>query len=214
MRFKSLSVLAVLLTYLIVGNFLHLVVFAASPPDPNTFPVAGDVFGSEAEGFYQEITSVDANRWVYARLTIVPGASGPPLHYHKQFEEHFIVESGTLSVQMSEGVVTIGPGETLKVAPFTAHRPFNPGDKPVVIAGEGPVMPQSFAACLVQLYPVLDTGGPGILFQMSVIDPICDTHMADIPEAGMVVMRAVLGPLARLLGYRSYDPAKSLHPNG
>ncbi len=206
--------LAGLIAYLVIGNFLHLIVFAENAPDPNTYPVAGDVFGSDAEGFHQEILAVDSRAWVQSRLIIAPHAAGPPFHYHEHFEEHFIVESGNLSVQLESGVVTIGPGEELRVPVLTAHRPFNPTDVPVVIAGEGPVMPQTFAACLVQLYPVLDAGGPGILLQMSVIDPICDTHMADIPELGMVVMRVVLAPLARLLGYRSYDPAKSLHPDG
>ena len=221
MSFKSLPItvrlpligLGTLIAYLAVGNLLHLAVFAADPPDPTTYPIAGDLFGSKAQGFYQEVTAVDADDWVHTRLTVAPHSPGPPLHFHKDFDEHIFVESGTLSVELEGGIVTVGPGEDLRVLTGVAHRPFNPTDEPVVIAGPHRAIPQSFAACLVQLYAALDDAGPpAILLQMSVIDPICDTHLADVPAAGVVALRAALGPAARLLGYRSYDPAKSLHP--
>jgi hypothetical protein len=75
--------------------------------------------------------------------------------------------------------------------------------------------PRSFAACLAQLYPRLDEAGGislSLLLQMSVIDPICDTHLAGVPGPVLATMKAFLAPAARLLGYRSYDPGLALHP--
>ena len=209
---RTASVLAgALVCYLAVGNLLHRVIVPAPPPDPATFPVPGDRFSSTAEGFSQEVTGLQ-DGWVALRLTIRPHADGPPLHFHQTFDEVFVVSSGTLSVQLEDSVRTLGPGETLTIPAGTPHRPFNETDQPVVLASDTPVMPQRFAACLVQLYPVLDAGGPSVPLQMSVLDPGCDTHLADAPAPVMVALRWGLGPLARLLGYTPYDPARSLHP--
>lgn len=203
---------ALALTWTGLGQLAHRVLFPLPPPDPATFPVPGDRFGSTAEGVQQQVTALDADGWVHMRLTLAPGAEGPPLHVHDTFAENFVVEAGTLSIQLADGVTQLGPGESFRIPPGTAHRPFNASDAPVVISAEQAAMPQTFAACLVQLYPVLDAGGPGVVLQMSVIDPICDTHLADVPRPAQAAMRLVLAPAARLAGYVNYDPARSLHP--
>lgn len=203
-----------LLFYLAVGNALHQWVFRPPPPDPATFPQAGDEFGSSVEGFHQRIIDV-VDEWVVVELVLEPGAVGPPLHYHRGFDEEFTVREGVLHVQLADGVVTVGPGESFLVEAGTPHRPFNPGSEPVVVASDNPLMPQSFAACLVQIYPRLDAGGGvslSLLLQMSVIDPICDTHLAEAPRPIVTALNLFLAPAARAFGYRNYDPELALHP--
>lgn len=67
--------LGVMVIYLVAGNLLHLVVFRPPPPDPGTFPRAGDEFGSVYEGFHQRIVDV-VDGQVIAELTLTPGAVG------------------------------------------------------------------------------------------------------------------------------------------
>ncbi len=208
--------LTALATYLVIGNALHHWVFPPPPPDPATFPRAGDEFGSRFEGFHQRIVDI-VDGWAVTELTLDPGAPGPPLHFHRTFAEHFHVQEGTLHLQLPDGVLALGSGESYRVEPMTPHRPFNPTDERVVVFSEEPLLPQSFAACLVQLYPRLDEAegvNLSLLLQMSVIDPICDTHLAEAPRPVLAGMNLLLAPAARLLGYRNYDPALALHPPG
>lgn len=202
--------------YVALGNALHHLVFTLPPPDPATYPRAGDTFASEYEGFELHIVDV-VDGWAVVEMTIEPGAVGPPLHYHRGFAEEFAVREGRLHIELKERVVTVGPGESFRVEPMTPHRPFNPGTERVVIASEEPLIPQSFAACLAQVYPILDEAqgvSPSLLLRMSVIDPICDTHLAEVPGPVLTAMNLLMAPVARLLGFRNYDPGRALHPAG
>jgi mannose-6-phosphate isomerase-like protein (cupin superfamily) len=212
---RALLLFAGLLTlYLGVGHFLHRVVFPLPAPDPATFPVAGDRYASTREGFASEVTAVTADGWITSRLTIRPGAAGPPRHLHHTFDETFVVEQGVLTLDVGDATRTIRTGDTVRIAAGTPHRPHNPSGDTVVVASDVPVMPQSFAACLQQLYPVLDAkgDGPALLLQMSVIDPICDTHLADVPAPVMRLLSFLVAPIARVVGYRNYYPERAAHP--
>jgi len=79
-------------------------------------------------------------------------------------------------------MIELGVGDRHEVAPGTPHRPFNPTDHRVVIFSGEPTMPLSFTACLVQLYALLEDAPSDfqMAMQMSVIDPICDTQLAEL----------------------------------
>jgi quercetin dioxygenase-like cupin family protein len=204
------------LLYVAVGNALHRVVFALPPPDPATYPRAGDAFGSTWEGFHLHVRDV-VNGMAVIEMTIEPGAAGPPLHFHKGFAEEFAVTEGLLHIELQDRVATVRAGESYRVEPLVAHRPFNPGTERVIVASDAPLIPQSFAACLAQIYPLLDEAQGlsfSLLLQMSVVDPICDTHLAGPPRPVIALTNWFLAPAARLLGYRNYEPARSLHPHG
>ena len=109
----------------------------------------------------------------------------------------------------------LGPGERVSIPPGTPHRPHNPGPVPVVVAGNS-LMPLSFAACLPQIYGIVDgvpaARGRNMPMQLSVQDPICDTHLAALPRPIALALPVVVGPFARVFGYRNYYPELSLHP--
>jgi hypothetical protein len=46
---------------------------------------------------------------------------------------------------------------------------------------------------------------------MSIVDPIFDTHLADVPRPMQKLMSFVLAPAARLAGFRNYYPEYALH---
>lgn len=210
----AMTITGVVTAYLILGNLWHRVWSPFPRPHPDSFPRAGDRFGSVAEGVQQEVHRVEGGM-IYGRAILEPGAAGPPMHTHDGFPETFSPLEGKLHVQLSDRVVTLLPGDTLTLPAGVPHRPFNPTSARVVLGGDRPIFPQQFGASLVQLYRFMDERGTHpltMLLQMSVLDPIADTHLANVPRAMEPVMRAVLGPLARLLGYRNYYAEWALHP--
>lgn len=214
--FIGWSLVLTLFVYLGFGHILHQLIFPLAPPDPATYPRAGDELVSLSEGVRQRVLAV-SDGWIESELELLPGAAGPPMHYHRAFAETFSVTRGTLYLELPDGVVQVGPGERYQVAAGVPHRPFNPLDEPVTVRdGDGAQsIPLSFAACLVQLYSLMDERGgegPWMLLQMAVLDPICDSHLGAVPGPVMTLGRILLAPAARLAGYRNYYPERSLHP--
>ena len=208
------TTLVLVFGYLAIGNLLHRVLFPQPVPNPASYPVVGDVLVSRVEGFVQTVTGIEGD-WLISELVIEPNALGPPLHYHKSFAERFSVVEGTLHVLVDGEVKKIRSGESILVPAGVPHQPFNPTTERVVVASEDPSIPITFAACLVQLYAMMDAEEPisglGMALQMSVIDPICDTHLAEVPAPMEGLFKVVLAPIARLLGYRNYYPEDALH---
>lgn len=203
---------------LVVVQLVAMGVHQAMPeaaPRTETFPRVGDRFASRAEGFAQEIVDVDAEGRASLRLVLAPGAVGPPKHRHETFTERFTVAEGTLSLELGERVVTLSAGESVEIAPGLAHRPFNATAAPVVVTGDA-AMPLSFAACLVQLYKIIDAHpdarGRVMPLQLAVSDAACDTHVDAMPPAVEQGLKQIVGPWARLAGYRAWYPELSLHP--
>ncbi len=213
----SIRVVLFLLASVVVANLLHRVVFPADPPDPATYPSAGDTFGSAAEGFNQQVVAV-RDGWVVLRTQVAPRAPGPPMHFHRSFAEVFTAESGRLHLELPDGAIQLEPGEEYRVEPGVPHRPYNPTDEEVIIGGDNPTMPQSFAACLVQVYHFLDDAegqmGLGLMVHIAALDPICDSTLPEIPAVVRVGTEWLVVPFARLLGYKNYYPELSLHPEG
>jgi mannose-6-phosphate isomerase-like protein (cupin superfamily) len=207
---------ALVAAYVVIGNLWHRVLAPLPAPDPSTFPRAGDRFGCRAEGVRQEITDV-RDGWVYGTAVLEAGAAGPPLHVHDTFEETFTAQRGVLHMQIEDRVVEVQPGESITIPAGVPHRPFNPGTTAVEIGGGGRVMPVDFSAALVQIYRVMDERGTHpltMMLQMSILDPMFDTHLADVPRAAQKAMSFLLAPAARLAGFRNYYPEWSLHPVG
>ena len=115
-------------------------------------------------------------------------------------------ESGKLYVELPDGAIQLGPGEEHRVEPGVPHRPYNPTDEEVIIANDKPAMPQSFAACLVQIYHFLDAAegqmGPGLMVRIAALDPICDGTLSEIPAVVRVGTEWLVVPFARVLGYK------------
>jgi len=192
---------------LLAGQLLHRVVLPLDPPTGHAGFAVGDTFGSSAEGFHQEVLGLEAGDRLRMRLTLEPGAAGPPLHVHDGFVETFVVQQGELSIELPGGVRTLKPGEQLEVPAGTPHRPFNATDAPVVVEGPGLDLPARFARCLTLLYPVMDADGP-VALQLSVLGNACDTHLAEVPRPVQSVLFGALAPLARLQGY-GWEPRRS-----
>ena len=184
-------------------------------PEPQApdalYPTVGQAIHSNSEGFTSRIIKVDGER-IWVELTLAPHAAGPPPHVHRTFAEDFYVAKGNLSLRVGSELKVLHEGEAFRVPPGTVHRPFNQTDEEVVVRGpltEEYALPRDFVLFLNQIYGFIDESPsharpPAILFQMALFSPRYDAWKATPPLFVQRVQSAILHPIARLLGYRSY----------
>lgn len=203
--------IAVIVLLGLVGPLLDRVVFPEPEPGSELVPQVGQVFRSVSEGFTQRIVRRE-NGMIWSELTMDPHASGPPPHVHTTFSERFRVERGTVSVRQGKDIVQVHAGEELLIAPEIVHQPFNETDQIAVVSSPLTpeyALPERFRIFLSQAYGFFDSAPengrpPRALLQMSRFSPAYDSWLGGPP---VVLQRAVywcIGPIARLLGYRTY----------
>jgi mannose-6-phosphate isomerase-like protein (cupin superfamily) len=209
------------LLLLVIAPLLDRVVFPEPAPGPELVPPAGYVFHSELEGVTMEILEhKDGLLWVEAKLR--PYAPGPPLHVHTKFPELFRCERGVISMQVGDKVVELHPGEEYLVPPGVPHHPFNAtGEEAVMRGTESPAyaLPAQFGIFLSQAYGFFDENPknmvpPRVILQMSRFAPTFDSWLATPPLPIQKATFWVLGPIARLLGYRTHYAKYAPKPVG
>ncbi len=206
-----LGIIGFVLAYVLIGALLDNVIFPEAEPGSDYYPREGQVFVSESEGFRQAILKRQ-NGLVWTELVLEPHAPGPPEHIHTSLPENFIVAEGTLSLLVNGEKKILRPGESLLVNPGTPHKPFNETDSPVVV--KGPLTPEfalseQFTVFLTQAYGFFDESEsnrrpPKALLQMSRFSPKYGLWLASPPVPLQKTLYFVIGPTARLLGYRTY----------
>ena len=204
---------ALIVGYLGVGFVFDRFVFPEPDPDESYYPQVGRVFISRTEGFEQRILKYDAGL-VWSEVTLRPYAPGPPVHVHTSFGERFLVAQGTISLLVNGETKLLHAGEEWTVPPGTPHKPFNPTDTTAVVRGPFTpeyALPRQFAVFLTQAYGFFDESEangrpPRALLQMSRFSPRYDSWLASPPITLQQALYFVIGPTARLLGYRSYYP--------
>lgn len=206
-----LSVLGVSIAYVLIGALLDRIVFPEAEAGPRYYPSPGYQFASESEGFHQTFLGRERGlMWLELRLE--PHAPGPPEHIHTSFAENFLVTEGTLSLLVNGEKRLLRAGESFLVQPGTPHKPFNETDSRVVV--RGPMtpaygIPENFIVFLTQAYAFFDESEsngrpPKALLQMSRFSPVYDSWLARPPIAFQKTLFFIIGPTARLLGYRSH----------
>jgi mannose-6-phosphate isomerase-like protein (cupin superfamily) len=201
----------VVLLLALVGPLLDRVVFPEPEPGLELVPRVGQVFHSASEGFTQRIIRREQGL-IWSELTMEPHAPGPPPHVHTTFSERFRVERGTVSVRHGEEVVQLHKGEEFLVAPGVVHKPFNQTDQVAVVSSPLTpeyALPEQFGIFLSQAYGFFDATPdnghpPRALLQMSRFSPAYDSWLGGPPVVLQRIVYWLIGPIARLLGYRTY----------
>jgi quercetin dioxygenase-like cupin family protein len=211
MKKSILGIIGFVLAYVFIGALLDKVIFPEAEPGQDYYPREGQVFVSRSEGFRQTILKRE-NGLVWTELVLEPYAPGPPEHIHTSLPENFTVTEGTLSLLVNGEKKLLRPGESLLVNPGTPHKPFNETDSRVVV--RAPLTPEyalteEFTVFLAQAYGYFDESEsnsqpPKVLLQMSRFSPKYEIWLADPPVPLQKAFYFVIGPTARLLGYRTY----------
>ena len=204
-----LTAVVVIGLYLLVGLAINFA-FPAKQPELSGYFKPGDRLISRFEGFDQTVLAVNGE-WLHTRLEAVPGAVGPPEHFHEHFAETFTVKSGSLSILVNGEKRTLKAGESITIPPMTLHKPFNETNETVIVESDDPkTIPVKFAYILSQLYGFMDTypdgpSVPAMMMQLSTYGNEADSWLAQ--GSALNVQKAVrfmFAPTARLMGYSNH----------
>jgi mannose-6-phosphate isomerase-like protein (cupin superfamily) len=204
----SLVFLLILGLYLGIGYLLHLVVFPENKPDLTDYFRPGDVFPNEPAGYRQTVIKQDG-RFVQSRLDMDPFSPGPPMHTHRSFDETFMAMDTPVTFMVNREIVVVPPGERITVPVGVPHKMFNDTDSPVSMGIID--LPVEFAFYLFQVYGYMNESPDNAkmnraLLQLSLTSQYLDSDMAEGPPIFIQdALFFLLRPMARLLGYRSYN---------
>jgi quercetin dioxygenase-like cupin family protein len=170
---------------------------------------AGEVYEHPYERMVVRVGTAESNgRELVADFYVRANAPGVPRHVHPAMEESITVIRGRVDTWVAgAGQRVLGPGESLRIPPNTAHgwRPF--GDEDVRILGE--VRPGTrFEEMWRQFMGLLQDGkagpkGPGFLQMMMMMREFPDVMaIAGPPVWLQQAMAALFAPIGRLRGYK------------
>lgn len=169
-------------------------------------PVIGD------RVVFRQTTAQTNGQLLEFDLFAKPGAGGPPEHIHPQSAERFSVITGTLRARVAGVDSQVSAGESLDVPAGTLHTWWNDGAEEVQVRVE--IRPagrmETFLETIYGLASAGRTNAKGIpsLLQLSVFAPAYfDTnHIVNPSLALQRRVFGVVGPIARMLGYRADFP--------
>lgn len=141
------------------------------------------------------------------------GGIGPPEHIHPHQEERFEVIAGTMGVRVDGREQILHEGENIIVPPGSAHTWWNAGDDELhQITEFRPALKlETFFETFFGLARdgKCDKVGQPNFLQIAVMVPEYDIYLSKPPIPMQKALFAVLGPIARLLGYRASYPLYS-----
>jgi mannose-6-phosphate isomerase-like protein (cupin superfamily) len=176
----------------------------AGKPDHIDNPITG-----ERITFLQRSEDTDG-KLLNVRITMPPTGKGPPGHRHRNVTEVYTVQSGVLTIMAGNRKNTkgYGPGESVEVTPYTAHRFRNHG--PEVAEVDLKVYPASdfedhlhAAFGLARDGRTTKHGMPKNPLDLALLFELSDTFLLGMP---MFFQSAVFSPLAALARKRGYSP--------
>ena len=209
----GLAVLISLGVYLGVGYFLHLVVFPEYKPDLTDYFTPGDVLPNKS-GDYKQTVIIQEDGIVSTQLDMNPFSQGPPLHTHHTFDETFTALDKPVTLIVNNEVVVLAAGETIAAPAGVPHKMFNDTDEPVSMVLTN--MPVQKLVYLNQVYGYMNEHQDNLnmgkaLLQLSLIAPYFDSDTHEGPPVFVQnTLFFLLRPLARLLGYSSYNEKYSV----
>ena len=106
------------------------------PQDPGEGTVLGPGEGTTfvagtATSVFKATREATAGSFSLAEVTIQPGTSGPPPHFHREMLDSFFVLEGTLSVRLGDDELEAPPGTYACAPPGIVHTFANRSDGPV-----------------------------------------------------------------------------------
>jgi mannose-6-phosphate isomerase-like protein (cupin superfamily) len=195
-----------LILVILISILLDRFIFTVSQNPPKGIITEGYELNSKEEGFSQRVIEISGDR-ALVDLKIAPHAEGPPKHMHITFDESFTVRSGSLTVWLNTEKKVLKAGETVSIPKGMPHKLFNETEEEVAL--EPGYLPVLFLAHLSHLYKTMDEletmNSPKIMFQLAASGNNFDTWIADGPPLVVQkIMRTVLSPWARLMGYKRW----------
>ena len=142
-----------------------------------------------------------------------PGGQGPVEHIHPRQEERLAVLAGTAGILIAGGERRLSVGEDLVIAPGTPHRWWNGGTDELQLRTEfRPALDiERFFETLFGLTRDGKTDSAGIptFLQIVLLSQAYEIFLPKPPIPLQRALFAVLAPIAKLRGYRTWYPQYS-----
>ena len=210
---KKLKYLALgLVTYLLLGNLLHKVIFPEDELAETIRPKSGfKIQNRLGEKAIFRVTSLESKGMnIEFEFLLTPGGTVPVYHIHEGISETFAVKKGTLIIRMPDGEHKITAGESKTVPADTPHQPRNDSNETVetmVTYSPGGRMDEF----LTQYWGLVDdhvtgTKGEAPFLQMMLFSPKFGIYLAEPPIFVQKLVSVFLAPIARIVGYKSTYP--------
>ena len=190
----------------VLYNFL----FPLKPPYLYNYFTPGQTFKSKWEGVQQLIIKQEGNK-VFSEVSMKPGSKGPPEHLHEGFDENMMVKKGTLTVKLNGQTRELTAGTRFRFPKGEYHCFSNNSEGDVVIGGEteNDFIPVEFAYTLSKFYELFDRPSKlkmvHFIFKMAVFGNLFDSYVKEAPVKTQKIIKSILRPYARVLGYKLYD---------
>lgn len=198
--------------YIVVSSILHYLVFPVAYPVYSEYFQPGDLLTTYDDGMKQVISSIQGDL-AFGTVFFEPNAIGPVEHIHKHFDEVAIIEEGQLSVIQDGQKVVFKKGERMNMKKGVSHKLFNETSKQVIFRTDDAVgIPASFMYSTAQLYGLFakdprNRKPPRVLMHIAMLGKTADIYPSakgSVPPAVIEVLKFLLAPTARLLGYKAY----------
>jgi quercetin dioxygenase-like cupin family protein len=202
--------IALIILTIILLPVLYNMLVPLKPPRLDGYFKPGQTFSSKMEGVTQTIIKQVGDK-VYSEVTLAPGSAGPPEHLHISFDESATITKGTLTVKLNNEVTEMGAGSRISFPKGQYHTFSNKTNSEVVITcdKDSDYIPVSFAYVLAQFYPIMDSASKfkmlHLFFKMSMFGEMFDSYVVEAPVNGQKMIKKILKPYARVLGYKLYD---------
>jgi len=139
---------------------------------------------------------------------LLPGYISPPEHVHPRQEERFEVMSGSLGIRIGRRETVLRAGERVAVPPGTPHTIRNAaeGETHLRVEFQPALQTEAFFKSIFALARdgKTDRQGKPSLLQFAAGASGCGMYVTRPPISVQKALFAVLGPLARALGYRPF----------
>jgi len=139
---------------------------------------------------------------------LLAGYISPPEHVHPRQQERFEVISGSLGVRIDGRELVLRAGESVAVPPGTPHTIWNAGEGEthLLVALQPALQTEAFFETMFALARdgKTDSQGRPSLLQFAAGSSEYGMYVTRPPISVQKALFAVLGPLARALGYRPH----------
>jgi mannose-6-phosphate isomerase-like protein (cupin superfamily) len=199
----------IVVIYLVIGYFLHLIIFPEYKPSLAGYFEPGDVLYSKTEGV-RETVMIQVNGHLIMARELEPNTKKSPLHVHYAFDEMYEASAKPVKLEIGTDLFVLNPGEKILVRRGVPHRLFNDSDSAVVVFVSDAGVPIQYAVYLNQLYNFLDGSAKdnsrfSNLMQMSLFSQYLDSYtVTRTPLFLKRFLHFLLRPAARMMGFRSY----------
>lgn len=155
-------------------------------------------------------TSEETNgRLTKFELWVSPKGFMPVRHLHPSQSETVEVISGIFKIECDGAIKYLKPGEKFTIEKSKPHQWWNESELETVQAIFTIEPANKFEVMQEQIFGICNAKGKLSFLQIMVMAKEYDMVIAGPPIFIQTIMRAVLSPIGRLLGYKKYYPEYS-----